>query len=174
MSHDRGQTYRFVANLPLAQFYHVAVDNEPPYNVYGGLQDNGSWRGPVVGLAATAASATTTGSAVGGGDGFETLPDPQRLARSGYALWQGGNLLRWNLRTGERSDIKPRAARRATKLRFNWNAGARPSIPSTPARSTSAASSSTARPTAARPGRSSAPTSPPTTRSGRSRTRAAA
>ncbi|HBL25980.1 MAG TPA: hypothetical protein DD490_04005, partial [Acidobacteria bacterium] len=45
ISEDRGKTARFVANLPLAQFYHVAVDQQTPYNVYGGLQDNGSWRG---------------------------------------------------------------------------------------------------------------------------------
>ena len=51
MSHDRGESFRFVSNLPLAQFYHVAVDDERPYNVYGGLQDNGSWRGPSHGLA---------------------------------------------------------------------------------------------------------------------------
>ena len=43
---DRGKTMQFVANLPLAQFYHVAVDDQVPYNVYGGLQDNGAWRGP--------------------------------------------------------------------------------------------------------------------------------
>ena len=46
ISHDRGETWQFVANLPLGQFYHVAVDMDAPYNVYGGLQDNGSWRGP--------------------------------------------------------------------------------------------------------------------------------
>ncbi|MCS7210205.1 MAG: hypothetical protein RMI34_10065, partial [Chloroherpetonaceae bacterium] len=46
ISYDRGATWRFVDNLPLAQFYHVAIDNEQPYNIYGGLQDNGSWRGP--------------------------------------------------------------------------------------------------------------------------------
>lgn len=46
ISRDRGETWRPVQNLPLAQYYHVAVDNDVPYNVYGGLQDNGSWRGP--------------------------------------------------------------------------------------------------------------------------------
>ena len=38
--------WRFVGNLPVAQFYHINIDNEIPYNVYGGMQDNGSWRGP--------------------------------------------------------------------------------------------------------------------------------
>jgi len=42
---DGGKSWRFVENLPVAQFYHINVDNEYPYNVYGGMQDNGSWRG---------------------------------------------------------------------------------------------------------------------------------
>ncbi len=46
ISYDRGSTWAHSQNLPLSQFYHVAVDNEKPYNVYGGLQDNGSWVGP--------------------------------------------------------------------------------------------------------------------------------
>jgi len=46
ITHDRGKTWRFITNLPVAQFYHINVDNELPYNVYGGMQDNGSWRGP--------------------------------------------------------------------------------------------------------------------------------
>ena len=46
-SHDRGETWTFCANLPLAQFYHVATDLDVPYHVYGGLQDNGSWRGQI-------------------------------------------------------------------------------------------------------------------------------
>ncbi len=46
ISYDRGKNWRFVTNLPLAQYYHISVDNAIPYNVYGGLQDNGCWRGP--------------------------------------------------------------------------------------------------------------------------------
>ncbi len=46
ISHDRGETWQFVSTLPIGQFYHVAVDMDLPYHVYGGLQDNGSWRGP--------------------------------------------------------------------------------------------------------------------------------
>lgn len=120
VSHDGGKTNRFVSNLPLAQFYHVAYDMDRPYNLYGGLQDNGSWRGP---------SSVRQGGGirnhfwkvVGGGDGFETLPDPTDSLQ-GYALWQGGNLSRWNWRTGESKEIKP-APPAGTALRFNWNAG---------------------------------------------------
>ena len=46
ISRDRGETWHFVESLPLGQWYHIRVDNDVPYNVYGGLQDNGSWRGP--------------------------------------------------------------------------------------------------------------------------------
>ena len=46
ITRDRGKTWRFIGNLPVAQFYHIAVDHEYPYNVYGGMQDNGSWKGP--------------------------------------------------------------------------------------------------------------------------------
>lgn len=119
VSHDRGQTFGFVANLPLAQFYHVALDQERPYNVYGGLQDNGSWRGP--------SSVWQRGGLrnhhwlrMGGGDGFETLPNP-RDPQQGYSLSQGGFLMRWDLRTGESKQVKP-APPAGTKLRFNWNA----------------------------------------------------
>ncbi|MCJ7821103.1 MAG: hypothetical protein MUP53_07855, partial [Bacteroidales bacterium] len=46
ISYDRGESWRHIENLPLGQFYHINTDNEIPYNIYGGLQDNGSWRGP--------------------------------------------------------------------------------------------------------------------------------
>jgi hypothetical protein len=121
ISEDRGETWRFVANLPLAQYYHVAVDMESPYNIYGGMQDNGSWRGP---------SAVRHGGGipnhrwtqVGFGDGFDTRPDPED-ARKGYAMWQGGHLLRWNLDTGVAKPIKPPQPDGLEELRFNWNAG---------------------------------------------------
>ncbi|MGH7419909.1 MAG: WD40/YVTN/BNR-like repeat-containing protein, partial [Candidatus Rokuibacteriota bacterium] len=107
-------------NLPLAQYYHVAVDLDQPYNVYGGLQDNNSWRGP--------SSVWQQGGIrshrwlqVGTGDGFDVRPDP-RDSNRGYSLWQGGNLLRWDVRTGERRDVKPAPPAGGAKLRFNWNA----------------------------------------------------
>ena len=45
-SWNKGVTMEIVENLPLSQFYHISVDNDEPYNIYGGLQDNGSWYGP--------------------------------------------------------------------------------------------------------------------------------
>ena len=121
ISLDRGQTWRFVGNLPVGQLYHVRVDNETPYNVYGGMQDNGSWKGP---------SNTWNGNAirnadweeVGFGDGFDTAPDPRDPMR-GYSMSQEGFLMRWDLRTGERKDIRPAPPQGEEDLRFNWNAG---------------------------------------------------
>jgi photosystem II stability/assembly factor-like uncharacterized protein len=124
ISRDRGETWMFVGNLPLGQFYHVNVDMDRPYNVYGGLQDNGSWRGP----SATWDSGGIRNSqweAVGGGDGFDTSPDPEDSTK-GYAMSQGGELIRWDLRSRAFKMIRPPdplPGDGREKLRFNWNAG---------------------------------------------------
>ena len=120
ISRDKGETFRFVRNLPLAQFYHIAVDNDLPYNVYGGLQDNGSWRGPAE-VWENAGIRNLHWQEVGFGDGFDTLPDPDN-SRSGYGMSQGGNLYRWNLDTGEQKLVRPDPPTIDTELRFNWNA----------------------------------------------------
>ena len=119
-SRDRGKSFRFVSSVPLAQYYHVAVDDDRPYHVYGGLQDNGSWRGPSQ-VYQSGGIRNHHFEEVGGGDGFETLPDPRDSSR-GYSLSQGGFLMRWNLATGEEKLVKP-APPEGTRLRFNWNAG---------------------------------------------------
>lgn len=119
-SRDRGRTTRFVETLPLAQFYHVAVDMAVPYNVLGGMQDNQSFRGP---------NTVWIGSGirnhewflVGGGDGFDTLADPTD-PDAGYSMSQGGYLYRWNVKTGEQRLSKPLGPE-GVDLRFNWNAG---------------------------------------------------
>ncbi len=119
-SNDRGQSWRFVATLPLGQYYHIAVDNEVPYNVYGGMQDNGSWKGPNT-TWETAGIRNWDWQEVGFGDGFATVPianDPM----TGYAMSQEGFLVRWNLRAGERRDIRPSPPPDEPELRFNWNA----------------------------------------------------
>lgn len=118
-SRDRGQTARFVTNLPFAQFYHVAVDGERPYNVYGGLQDNGSWRGPSS-IWQRGGIRNTFWQAVGDGDGFDVQPDPKD-STIGYALSQGGAFIRYNTRTGEQRLIRPAPPSPDVRLRFNWN-----------------------------------------------------
>lgn len=118
VSLDRGHTWRFCANLPLAQFYHVAVDRDVPYHVYGGLQDNGSWRGPST-VWENGGIRNLHWQEVCFGDGFATLPDPAD-SRQGYAMSQGGHLVRWNLRDGTQKAIQPPAPD-GVKLRFHWN-----------------------------------------------------
>ena len=120
ISYDRGKTWRFVENLPLAQFYHVSYDMQIPFNIYGGMQDNGSWRGPSQ-VWENMGIRNFHWHEVGFGDGFATLCDPTD-PNVGYAMSQGGYLIRFNIKTGERKDIRPPAPD-SIKLRFNWNAG---------------------------------------------------
>ncbi len=120
ISHDRGETWQFVSTLPIGQWYHVDVDMDLPYHVYGGLQDNGSWRGPSSDWR-HGAVLNSDWDVIGGGDGFEARPDPQD-SMAGYSESQGGSLARWNLRTRENRFIQPPAAQSHEPLRFNWNA----------------------------------------------------
>jgi len=119
VTRDRGETWRFVRNLPLSQFYHVRVDNDLPYNIYGGLQDNGSWRGPSE-VWENGGIRNLHWREVGFGDGFDTLPDPEN-SRRGYVMSQGGMLYAWNLDTGEQRMIRPAPPEPGVFLRFNWN-----------------------------------------------------
>jgi photosystem II stability/assembly factor-like uncharacterized protein len=120
ISRDRGETWRFVRNLPLSQFYQVRVDDDTPYHIYGGLQDNGSWRGPSE-VWENAGIRNLHWQEVGFGDGFDTLPDPEN-SRRGYVMSQGGMLYTWNLDTGEMRMIRPAPHEPGLELRFNWNA----------------------------------------------------
>ncbi len=119
ISRDRAESWRFVENLPVGQFYHINADMDIPYNVMGGMQDNGSWRGPSNSLHA---GGIRNGywDEIAFGDGFDAMPDPDDL-RYGYGMWQGGNLLRLDFETGHNQFIKPIHPDNEF-LRFNWNA----------------------------------------------------
>ncbi|MEM6345872.1 MAG: hypothetical protein AAF927_18405 [Bacteroidota bacterium] len=119
ISHDRGKTWRFVENLPLAQFYHINIDNEIPYNVYGGMQDNGSWRGPAY-VWRSGGIRNTYWEELFFGDGFDVVPDPENN-RYGYAMSQGGSVGRYDLETRSAKSIRPTHPE-GEELRFNWNA----------------------------------------------------
>ncbi|MBC7863690.1 MAG: glycosyl hydrolase [Bacteroidia bacterium] len=114
---DRGNSWTMFGNLPVSMFYHVQYDMQEPYNVYGGLQDNGSWY---------AASQSVGGIEnrdwfnCGGGDGFWVQPDltdPNII----YSEYQGGEMSRFNKKTNESKDIKPYPLAGEPKLRCNWN-----------------------------------------------------
>lgn len=121
ISQDKGDSWRFVQNLALSQFYHIRVDNALPYNIYGGLQDNGSWRGPAE-VFNTGGIRNLHWQEVGFGDGFDTMPFPDDVTQ-GYVQSQGGYLSRYNLNTGEQKLIRPAPQDHDSELRFNWNAG---------------------------------------------------
>jgi photosystem II stability/assembly factor-like uncharacterized protein len=119
-SFDRGANWNFKANLPVAQFYDVTVDNSAPfYNVYGGTQDNNSLGGP----ARTRNAAGISNSdwfVTNGGDGFRSQVDPQD-PNTIYSESQNGGLVRFDKRTGERVDIAPFPERDEEAERTNWD-----------------------------------------------------
>lgn len=120
ISRDRGKSWRFVENLPLAQFYHINVDNDYPYNVYGGMQDNGSWAGPAY-VWKTKGIRNSYWQELSFGDGFDVVPDPDDN-RFGYSMAQEGSLVRYDRETGHTHFIQPTHPEANVKLRFNWNA----------------------------------------------------
>jgi len=119
ISRDMGKTWHFIDNIPAGQFYHINVDMEHPYNVYGGLQDNGSWTGPGY-LWRDDGIRNYYWQPVMFGDGFDVAPDPDN-SRFGYAMSQQGNLGRWDKQTGYVKTIKPTHPDVNVKVRWNWN-----------------------------------------------------
>ncbi len=120
-SHDLGQTWRFMDNLPLTQFYKLAVDyDEPFYNVYGGTQDNNTQGGPsrtdnIHGIRNSDWFITVFA------DGHQPAVDPTNPDVV-YSEWQGGNLVRFDRVTGEIVYIQPQPAADENTERFNWDA----------------------------------------------------
>jgi len=117
-STDKASHWRHAKNLPVSQFYHVSFDMQRPYNVYGGLQDNGSWVGP---SRSVSGIENKDWQNIGYGDGFWAFADP-RDPDTLYVEYQGGNMLRVQRGTGEAKEIKPYAKEGEKELRFNWNA----------------------------------------------------
>jgi len=119
-SFDLGTTWRYIKNLPITQYYKVAVDyDEPFYNVYGGTQDNNSQGGPsqtmnMVGIRSSDWFVTMFG------DGHQSAVDPNNPDIV-YAQWQQGNLTRFDRRTGEQIYIKPQAREGEPRDRYNWD-----------------------------------------------------
>ena len=120
-SFDGAETWKFMDNMPITQFYKVAVDyDEPFYNIYGGTQDNNTQGGP---------SRTTNVNGIRNSDWFITVfadghqpavdpTDPDIV----YSEWQQGNLVRYDRKTGEVVYIKPQPAADELADRWNWDA----------------------------------------------------
>ncbi len=117
-SYDGADTWWKANNLPVSQFYHVAVDNEDPYHVYGGLQDNANWIGD---SSYPGGITNSRWECLGGGDGFWVMPDPSD-PNYVYEDSQGGEIARINRRTLQARGITPLPNYGEGKLRFNWNA----------------------------------------------------
>ncbi|MCG7502721.1 hypothetical protein MHM83_12670 [Tenacibaculum sp. Mcav3-52] len=117
---DGGKTWRFIGNLPVAQFYHINVDNEFPYNVYGGMQDNGSWRGPAY-VWKDQGIRNSYWQEISFGDGFDVIPDKDD-SRYGWSMSQQGYVSRYDYKTGNNYTVRPTHPDANLKLRFNWNA----------------------------------------------------
>ena len=117
-SWNGGTTCEIVENLPLSQFYHISVDNEEPYNIYGGLQDNGSWYGP---SASPGGINARDWNSVGVGDGFRVLK--HHTKNIVYSEMQGAeNVWRIDQENELVQTIQPLPKEGYDKLRFNWNA----------------------------------------------------
>jgi photosystem II stability/assembly factor-like uncharacterized protein len=115
---DAGRTWDHDNVVALGQFYEVTANNERPYKVCGGLQDNGSWCAPSQTFKAGITNDDWMN--VGGGDGFYNRLDPVD-ANTDYAESQDGNLSRRDLRTGESKSIRPREKAGEPPYRFQWN-----------------------------------------------------
>lgn len=119
-SFDLGATWRYMENLPVTQYYKLALDDaEPFYNIYGGTQDNNTQGGPsrtdnVHGIR------TADWYVVLGGDGHQPATEPGNPDIL-YAQWQQGNLTRVDLTTGESVYIKPQPAAGDPPERYNWD-----------------------------------------------------
>lgn len=128
ISYDAGRNWEVPNTVPFTQFYHVNFDMERPYNLCGGLQDNGHWCGPSRTLSGQG-NRKNSWVTISGGDGFFAVPD---LARPWlvYSASQGGNIVITDMRTGDQRSIHPDPNRVGSagdslathRYRFNWNA----------------------------------------------------
>jgi photosystem II stability/assembly factor-like uncharacterized protein len=119
ITHDHGKNWSFDDKIPVGQFYHINTDNEMPYHVMGGMQDNGSWHGPAY-TWINGGIRNDYWDNIGSGDGFDVMPDAEDASWV-YSESQGGNVDRRNWKTGESWFVKPPSLDPKLMLRWNWN-----------------------------------------------------
>ena len=118
-SYDNGKTWDFINTIAIGQFYEIGLDNQKPYNICGGLQDNGSWCGPSNSLSQDGI-VNEDWQVVHGADGFYVQVDPVEPWIV-YAEGQDGYIDRRDLRTGQQRSIRPEAKAGEPHYRFQWN-----------------------------------------------------
>ncbi|WP_436515582.1 WD40/YVTN/BNR-like repeat-containing protein [Ekhidna sp. To15] len=123
VSFDTGATWINCNSPSVGQFYSIAVDMEEPYNVYGGLQDNGVWKGPSNYTYSRGwyQEGRYPYERLMGGDGMQVAVDTRDNATV-YTGYQFGNYFRLNTQTGERKYITPRHTLGDSPYRWNWEA----------------------------------------------------
>jgi photosystem II stability/assembly factor-like uncharacterized protein len=118
-SYDNGKTWDFMNTIAIGQFYELGLDNQKPYKICGGLQDNGSWCGPSNSLSSDGIM-NEDWQVVHGADGFYVQIDPVEPWIV-YAEGQDGYIDRRDLRTGQQRSIRPEAKAGEPHYRFQWN-----------------------------------------------------
>jgi photosystem II stability/assembly factor-like uncharacterized protein len=118
-SYDSGRTWDFVNTLAIGQFYEISLDNDKPYHICGGLQDNGSWCGPSQSLTRDGIT-NEDWQVIHGGDGFYAAIDPVE-SWIVYTESQDGHVARRDLRTGQQRSIRPEANNGEPHYRFQWD-----------------------------------------------------
>ena len=117
VSYDGGRTADYFLNKRIGEVYAVGVDMDDPYNVYGGLQDHESWKGPSNSRSGMITLEDWT--TVGTGDGMYNQVDPTN-SRWVYNSFQTGGQRRFDQLTGQATNIQPQRAANAPALRYNW------------------------------------------------------
>ncbi|MCI0379583.1 MAG: PDZ domain-containing protein [Gemmataceae bacterium] len=120
VTYDRMNNWDHLNHMAMAQFYHVAISLKRPYWVFGGLQDNGTWGGPSIGLKGGLGPINEDWVSIFGGDGYVCRVDPTDPDMIYYEMQDGG-MGRRHLRTGEQARIRPERAKDQPPHRFNWN-----------------------------------------------------
>ncbi len=118
VSRDRSQSWEHLNNYAMGQFYHVTVDMQQPYHIYGGMQDNATWGGPSM-VRDRQGIANEHWKQMLACDGMYVTVDPSD-GRTIYTNCQNGRIVRYDQETGERKAIQPQPVSSEETLRWNW------------------------------------------------------